>query len=89
MSGVSRKIPKHVLRNSYRQLYKAGLAAVCYSIPARYDLRDTLRRAFRGPPSPNFSLTRIENTVRFFRTAAEQHGMEHKIVKNLMFIHYW
>lgn len=89
MLAVRPAISQSVVRNAYRQLYKAGLAAVQYSIPARHDLRDSMRRAFRESPSTQFSLTRIENTIDFFRRAAAVKGIEHKIVKNLCLIHYW
>lgn len=83
--------------HAYRALYKAGLAAVQYSYPARYAVRDKLRAAFRSPSPPHqllghkeqFSQERIDNTVEFLRTAARRKGLEHEIVRNLTLVHYW
>ncbi|RPB14493.1 DUF1763-domain-containing protein [Morchella conica CCBAS932] len=83
--------------HAYRALYKAGLAAVQYSHPARYAIRDKLRAAFRNPRQPHqllgereqFSQERIDNTVEFLRTAARRKGVEHEIVRNLTMVHYW
>ncbi|KAG0131701.1 hypothetical protein HOY82DRAFT_484864 [Tuber indicum] len=75
--------------HSYRALYKAGLAAVQYSSPARYSIREKLRKAFRSSNPNRFSQQRVDNTVRFLRTAARRKGMEHCIVKNLCKVAYW
>lgn len=73
---------------SYRALYKAGLAAVQHSSPARFAIRDKLRSAFRGG-SARFSQQRADNTVAFLRVAARRKGLEHEIVRNLCLVHYW
>ncbi|CUS14051.1 unnamed protein product, partial [Tuber aestivum] len=75
--------------HAYRALYKAGLAAVQYSSPARYSIREKLRKAFRHSDPNRFSQQRIDNTVQFLRTAARRRGMEHSIVKNLCKVAYW
>ncbi|PWW78346.1 DUF1763-domain-containing protein [Tuber magnatum] len=75
--------------HAYRALYKAGLAAVQYSSPARYSIRDKLRKAFRHSDPNRFSQQRVNNTVQFLRTAARRKGMEHCIVKNLCMVAYW
>jgi hypothetical protein len=77
------------VRQAYRLLYKAGLAAVQYSVPNRYCVRDKLRKAFRSAPASQYNQRRIDNTIQFLWTAAEKRGMEHKIVKNLCLVHYY
>lgn len=75
---------------SYRALYKAGLAAVQHSSPARFAIRDKLRHAFRSSSSSSvFSQTRADNTVAFLRVAARRKGLEHDVVRNLCLVHYW
>jgi hypothetical protein len=69
--------------SAYRSLYRAGLRAVQYSVPNRYIIRDRLRRAFRESPTSDFSPRRIANTIRFLNNAAQDRGLEHKLVKNL------
>jgi len=77
------------VRQAYRLLYKAGLAAVQYSVPNRYCVRDKLRKAFRSAPASQYNQRRIDNTTQFLWSAAEKRGMEHKIVKNLCLVHYY
>ncbi|ETN45672.1 uncharacterized protein HMPREF1541_09505, partial [Cyphellophora europaea CBS 101466] len=74
--------------SAYRSLYKRGLRAIRYSRPARYNLRDILRRSFREEPSSSFDPERLTNTLRFLQRADVDNGMEHKIIKNLLFIRY-
>lgn len=77
------------LRHAYRALLKASLAAVQYTVPERYVVRDKLRTAFRFTPASHYSPRRIHNTLDFLWTAAEKRGLEHKIVKNLCVVHYY
>jgi hypothetical protein len=72
---------------AYRDLYRHGLRAVQYSQPARFILRDRLRRAFRESPITDYEELRIRNTITFFKAAAMDRGMESKIIKNLS--HVW
>jgi hypothetical protein len=74
---------------AYRSLYRSALLAVRYSRPARYVLRDRLRRAFRDSPATDFEPDRIANTILFLRAAATDSGLEHKVVKNLSLVWYW
>lgn len=74
---------------AYRKLYQASLAAVQYTVPQRYVVRDKLRKAFRMTPASHYNQRRIENTIQFLQTAAEKRGLEHKIVKNLCLVHYF
>lgn len=91
---------------AYRSLYRAGLRAVQFSKPARYQIRDLMRDGFRSndlprsdtivTPSPasaayqsEFDPERIRRTVWFLNAAAESRGLEHKIVRNLLFTQYW
>jgi hypothetical protein len=77
------------LRLAYRHLYKAALAAVQYTVPARYTVRNKLRSAFRFTPASHYNARRISNTVDFLRLAAEKRGLEHKLVKNLCIVYYY
>jgi len=77
------------LRLAYRALLKASLAAVQYTVPERYVVRDKLRTAFRFTPVSHYSPRRIHNTLEFLWTAAEKRGLEHKIVKHLCRVHYY
>ncbi|KAF8248299.1 DUF1763-domain-containing protein [Wilcoxina mikolae CBS 423.85] len=77
------------LRLTYRQLYKVALAAVQYTVPARYTVRDKLRTAFRSTPASHYNERRISNTLDFLHTAAKKRGLEHKLVKNLCMVHYY
>ena len=73
---------------AYRNLYRHGLQAVQYSKPARYALRDILREAFGKSPASEFEANRIGNTILFLQNAAKSKGMEHKIVKGLIFVRW-
>lgn len=79
---------REAIIHAYRHLWRQGLRAVQFSKPARYTLRDTLRLAFRKGSASEFDPSRIQNTLEFLRYATEQKGLEHKIVKNLMFV-WW
>ena len=71
---------------AYRHLYRHGLRAVQFSKPARYTLRDRLRTAFRKGNPRDFDQRRIDNTIEFLRGATRETGLEHRIVKNLIFV---
>ncbi|OMP86391.1 hypothetical protein BK809_0003561 [Diplodia seriata] len=77
---------RDILR-AYRRLYTWGLRAVQYSMPARFTLRDRLRRIFRTNDRASFDQRRIDNTLEFLRGATRERGLEHRIVKRL--IHVW
>ena len=72
---------------AYRHLYKHCLQAVQYSKPARYIIRDRLRRLFHSGQPKDLDQKRVDNTLEFLRGAARHKGLEHRIVKNL--IHVW
>lgn len=72
---------------AYRRLYKGLLHAVQYSQPARYVVRDRMRRAFSKSTLEDYNADRIERTLEFLDGAARVRGLEHKILKNLM--HIW
>ncbi|KAF2428967.1 DUF1763-domain-containing protein [Tothia fuscella] len=74
---------------AYRALYRTGLRAIQFSSPARYVLRDRLRRAFRVAPVTDFEPQRITNTLEFLNGAAQSTGMEHHILRNLLMVWYW
>lgn len=73
---------------AYRHLYQHLLRAVQYAKPQRYVARDRLRNAFRSSERKQFNAKEIEKTLEFLRGAAASRGMEHRIVKNLMFV-WW
>lgn len=70
---------------AYRKLYRGLLHAVQYSKPARFTARDQLRDAFRENDPSTFNRERIDRTVEFLRLAAKEKGLEHKLVKNLLY----
>jgi hypothetical protein len=84
LSTMSREAIVH----AYRHLYRHSLRAVQFSKPARYTLRDRLRLAFRRGYAADFEPHKVANTLEFLRYAAKENGLEHKIVKNLMFV-WW
>ncbi|KAI9842850.1 MAG: hypothetical protein M1837_006871 [Sclerophora amabilis] len=72
--------------HAYRHLYREALHAVQYASPARFTLRDRLRRGFRQ--SNDFNQQRIDNTLEFLRGATRENGIEHRILKNILFVWY-
>ncbi|KAJ4368203.1 hypothetical protein N0V83_006559 [Neocucurbitaria cava] len=74
--------------HAYRHLYRHSLRAIQFSKPARYTLRDRLRLAFRKGSPANFEPHKIQNTVEFLQYATRENGLEHKIIKNLLFV-WW
>ena len=74
---------------AYRHLYQHGLRAVQYSAPARYTLRDRLRDAFRKGNPSDFSNLRVANTVELLKGATREKGIEHRIIKTLLFVWYY
>lgn len=75
--------------HAYRHLYRQGLKALHYSVPARYILLRALRSGFRLSSPNEFNQQKIANTERFLQKATDFAGFEHKILKNLMIIRYW
>ncbi len=74
---------KEEIIHGYRKLYRSGLRAVQFSKPARFVVRDQLRRAFRERGA-TFDADGVRRTVWFLNAAAAETGLEHKIVKNLV-----
>lgn len=74
---------------AYRQLYRHGLRAVQYSTPSRFILRDRLRRAFRENEPAQFEPGRVANTLEFLRCAAREKGLEHRMMKSILFVWYY
>lgn len=79
---------REAIIHAYRHLYRHGLRAIQFSKPARFDLRDRLRLAFRKGSVNDFDSHKIRNTVEFLEYATRENGLEHKIVKNLLFV-WW
>ena len=80
---------RQAIVHAYRHLYRQGLKVIRYSTPARFALRSTLRNAFRSSSGEDFDPVRIANTLHFLETATETAGLEHKIVRNLLFVRWW
>jgi hypothetical protein len=74
--------------HAYRHLYRQSLRAVQFSKPARYTLRDRLRLAFRKGSAHDFEPQRVQNTLEFLQYATRENGLEHRIMKNLLFV-WW
>ncbi|KAI4228157.1 MAG: hypothetical protein L6R36_001871 [Xanthoria steineri] len=74
---------------SYRNLYRHALRAVQYSSPARYTLKSHLRLAYRSNGAEAFNSTRIGNTLLFLQHAAEERGLEHRMLKSLLHVWWW
>ena len=72
----------------YRLLFKSSLRAVQYSRPARFVVRNRLRKAFRDASgTTTYDAGRVARTLEFLDGATRVKGLEHKILKNLM--HIW
>jgi hypothetical protein len=74
--------------HAYRHLYRQSLRAVQFSKPARYTLRDRLRLAFRKGSAHDFEPQKVQNTLEFLECATRENGLEHRIIKNLLFV-WW
>ncbi|KAK4458837.1 hypothetical protein QBC42DRAFT_275908 [Cladorrhinum samala] len=70
------------LITAYRKLLRAGLRAVQFSKPSRFIVRDQLRAGFRDTNN-KFEPERVRRTIWFLNAAAQERGLEHKILKNL------
>jgi hypothetical protein len=82
-------IPSAQLVQAYRDLYRASLRAVHYARPARFQVRDILRTAFRTLPQSQFNARRVTNTLKFLDNARLFSGYEHKVLKELAHMQYW
>ncbi|KAI9049898.1 hypothetical protein LZ554_006046 [Drepanopeziza brunnea f. sp. 'monogermtubi'] len=74
--------------HAYRHLYRGLLHAVQYSKPARYLARDQLRIAFRKDDPSTFNKAKVHRTIEFLKYAAQERGLEHRIVKSLLHTKY-
>ena len=74
---------------SYRQIYRLGLYAVRYAVPARHTLRILIENAYRTGSAADYDAQKINNTLTFLEGAAKEKGLEHKILKNLLHTWYW
>jgi hypothetical protein len=74
---------------AYRHLYRGALQAVRHSSPAKYQICNTMRSAFRTGLPDALNQQEVENTVRFLKRAESSAGMEHKILQNLLHVRYW
>ena len=76
----------HELAQTYRAFYRTALRAVLYSKPARYQVRDWLREAFRHREPTAFDAQKTSRTLQFLDHAASSRGLEHQVVKNLLYV---
>lgn len=74
---------------SYRSLYRHALHAVQYSSPARYTVKAVLENTYRHGKPADFVRCKVNNTLVFLRGAAEEKGLEHRILKNLLHTWWW
>jgi hypothetical protein len=81
--------PQQPLLHAFRHLYRAGIEAVDYARPQRYEIRDILRESFRQSHPSNFNQRRIQNTLKFLANAQRYNGFEHRILKNLLHMKFW
>lgn len=79
-------VPNHEVVTAYRQLYQHLLRAVRYAKPARFVCRDKIRDAFRNSPADAYDPKRIATTLHFLDCASKTAGLEHKILKNFVFV---
>ncbi|KAH6614075.1 hypothetical protein C7974DRAFT_368165 [Boeremia exigua] len=81
-------MPNTAIVHAYRHILRNSLRAIQFSRPARFTLLDRVRAAFRKGAVADYDEQKIANTVEFLRYAAKQNGLEHKIIKNLMYV-WW
>lgn len=72
------------LIHAYRHLLRSSLRAVQFSKPARFTVEQRVREAFEKGAPESYDAEAIRRTVWFLKAAAEERGLEHKIVKNLV-----
>jgi hypothetical protein len=84
----SATMSREAVIHAYRHVLRHSLRAIQFSKPARYTLRDRLRLAFRKGSVTDLEPLKIKNTVEFLHYATRENGMEHRIVKNLLFV-WW
>lgn len=70
--------------HAYRHLLRSGLRAVQFSKPARFVVQQRVREAFEKGTPDAYDAEAIRRTIWFLKAAAEERGLEHKIVKNLV-----
>jgi hypothetical protein len=58
-------------------------------MPARFVARNNLRDAFRKGDPSTFNKEKIGRTIEFLALAAQENGLEHKLVQNLLHAKYW
>ncbi|KAL8645065.1 MAG: hypothetical protein Q9210_006916 [Variospora velana] len=80
---------KYDIVKSYRDLYRSGLHAVQFSSPSRYTLKSHLRLAYRSNDTNSFNPVKVKNTLLFLKHAAEQRGLEHRLLKSLLHVWWW
>ena len=74
---------------SYRTILRQGIHAIQNATPARYTLKSRVSKAFRTGDARDYDAKKIENTLHFLRKAAEESGLEHRVLKNVLFVWFW
>jgi len=74
---------------AYRSLYRTVLRAIRFAKPGRFQARAILRSSFRSLSVEHYNARRILNTIQFLELAGNHAGIEHKILRNLLFVRYW
>ncbi|KAI0156620.1 DUF1763-domain-containing protein [Xylariaceae sp. FL1272] len=69
--------------HAYRHLYRGLLHAVQFAKPARFVAQQQLRKAFTEKGA-TYDYRSIARTCRFLDAAAQERGLEHKVLKNLL-----
>ncbi|KAK0355635.1 hypothetical protein LTR02_002570 [Friedmanniomyces endolithicus] len=79
--------PPQAILHAYRHLLQHALRACRHAKPARFTVRDRLRRAFRTSSSQEYDAGRVERTLEFLGSAAEFKGVEYRLSRTLA--HVW
>lgn len=72
--------------SAYRNLYRVSLRAIQFAKPARFVLRHRLRTRFREGAIEDFDADKIARTLEFLEHARTSRGLEHKLLKNILFV---
>lgn len=80
---------KYDIVKSYRDLYRSALRAVQFSSPSRCTLKSHLRLAYRSNDTNAFNPAKVKNTLLFLKHAAEEKGLEHRLLKSLLHVWWW
>ena len=80
---------KEAMILSYRQLYRQALRAIQYSSPARQIVQKRIQHMYRTGVATDYNEHKIRNTIEFLHGAAKTKGLEHHILKRLVYVWFW